>query len=85
MQLQVNATEIKTVYEQQLFNGKNFHVFIYNKTESVTGEAAHEKRESVSNKIRKLKTFALQLRQLFYVCQFRLHLYVLKIFTSSRI
>ncbi|MGJ7477984.1 hypothetical protein, partial [Salmonella enterica] len=25
MQLQVNATEIKTVYEQQLFNGKNFH------------------------------------------------------------
>ncbi|EOM4937447.1 protein singed [Escherichia coli] len=48
-------------------------------------EAAHEKRESVSNKIRKLKTFALQLRQLFYVCQFRLHLYVLKIFTSSRI
>lgn len=37
MQLQVNATEIKTVYEQQLFNGKNFHVFIYNKTESVTG------------------------------------------------
>lgn len=49
------------------------------------GEAAHEKRESVSNKIRKLKTFALQLRQLFYVCQFRLHLYVLKIFTSSRI
>lgn len=50
-----------------------------------TIEAAHEKRESVSNKIRKLKTFALQLRQLFYVCQFRLHLYVLKIFTSSRI
>lgn len=52
---------------------------------NVIGEAAHEKRESVSNKIRKLKTFALQLRQLFYVCQFRLHLYVLKIFTSSRI
>lgn len=51
----------------------------------ITDEAAHEKRESVSNKIRKLKTFALQLRQLFYVCQFRLHLYVLKIFTSSRI
>ncbi|VUC85641.1 Chitobiose-specific regulator ChbR AraCfamily [Salmonella sp. NCTC 11881] len=24
MQLQVNATEIKTVYEQQLFNGKKF-------------------------------------------------------------
>lgn len=52
---------------------------------SAACEAAHEKRESVSNKIRKLKTFALQLRQLFYVCQFRLHLYVLKIFTSSRI
>lgn len=52
---------------------------------NLSDEAAHEKRESVSNKIRKLKTFALQLRQLFYVCQFRLHLYVLKIFTSSRI
>lgn len=37
MQLQVNATEIKTVYEQQLFNGKNFHVFIYNKTEASPG------------------------------------------------
>ena len=24
MQLQINAPEIKTVYEQQLFNGKNF-------------------------------------------------------------
>lgn len=35
MQLQINAPEIKTVYEQQLFNGKNFHVFIYNKTESI--------------------------------------------------
>lgn len=42
MQLQVNATEIKTVYEQQLFNGKNFHVFIYNKTESVTGLHQHD-------------------------------------------
>lgn len=42
MQLQVNATEIKTVYEQQLFNGKNFHVFIYNKTESVTGLYQHD-------------------------------------------
>lgn len=55
------------------------------KAQGLLDEAAHEKRESVSNKIRKLKTFALQLRQLFYVCQFRLHLYVLKIFTSSRI
>lgn len=42
MQLQVNATEIKTVYEQQLFNGKNFHVFIYNKTEIVTGLHQHD-------------------------------------------
>lgn len=42
MQLQVNATEIKTVYEQQLFNGKNIHVFIYNKTESVTGLHQHD-------------------------------------------
>lgn len=42
MQLQVNAAEIKTVYEQQLFNGKNFHVFIYNKTESVTGLHQHD-------------------------------------------
>lgn len=42
MQLQVNATEIKTVSEQQLFNGKNFHVFIYNKTESVTGLHQHD-------------------------------------------
>lgn len=42
MQLQVNATEIKTVYEQQLFNGKNFHVLIYNKTESVTGLHQHD-------------------------------------------
>lgn len=24
--------EIKTALEQQLFNGKNFHVIIYNKT-----------------------------------------------------
>lgn len=62
--------------------------FVHASTSSgviISSEAAHEKRESVSNKIRKLKTFALQLRQLFYVCQFRLHLYVLKIFTSSRI
>ena len=27
--------EIKTAHEQQLFNGKNFHVVIYNKTESM--------------------------------------------------
>lgn len=47
MQLQVNATEIKTVYEQQLFNGKNFHVFIYNKTESVTGLHQHDYYEFI--------------------------------------
>lgn len=37
MQLQVNVMEIKMVYEQQFFNGKNFYVFIYNKMESVIG------------------------------------------------
>ena len=31
------TTEISTAREQQLFNGKNFHVVIYNKTESVSG------------------------------------------------
>ncbi len=28
------TTEISTAREQQLFNGKNFHVVIYNKTEA---------------------------------------------------
>ncbi len=42
MQLQINAPEIKTVFEQQLFNGKNFHVFIYNKTESISGLHQHD-------------------------------------------
>jgi len=42
MQLQINAPEIKTVYEQQLFYGKNFHVFIYNKTESISGLHQHD-------------------------------------------
>jgi len=42
MQLQINAPEIKTVYEQQLFNGKKFHVFIYNKTESISGLHQHD-------------------------------------------
>ncbi|HFK8977277.1 TPA: LysR family transcriptional regulator [Escherichia coli] len=69
------------------YQGPYDHEFTFEKLleKQFAIEAAHEKRESVSNKIRKLKTFALQLRQLFYVCQFRLHLYVLKIFTSSRI
>lgn len=34
--------EIKTAREQQLFNGKNFHVVIYNKTESVSGLHQHD-------------------------------------------
>lgn len=42
MQLQVNAPEIATAREQQLFNGKNFHVFIYNKTESISGLHQHD-------------------------------------------
>ena len=42
MQSQVNAMEIKTAREQQLFNGRNFHVFIYNKVESVSGLHQHD-------------------------------------------
>lgn len=34
--------EIRMVYENQLFNGKNFNVFIYNKTESVSGLHQHD-------------------------------------------
>lgn len=34
--------EIKTALEQQLFNGKNFHVIIYNKTESASGLHQHD-------------------------------------------
>ncbi|EPH2041028.1 transcriptional regulator ChbR [Proteus mirabilis] len=34
--------EIRMVYENQLFTGKNFHVFIYNKTESVSGLHQHD-------------------------------------------
>lgn len=37
-----DQTEIRMVYENQLFNGKNFHVFIYNKTESVSGLHQHD-------------------------------------------
>ncbi|HBX11822.1 MAG TPA: transcriptional regulator, partial [Leclercia adecarboxylata] len=33
--------EITTAREQQLFNGKNFHVFIYNKVESISGLHQH--------------------------------------------
>ncbi|QJT82263.1 transcriptional regulator ChbR [Kosakonia sp. MUSA4] len=42
MQPQINTQGIKTVREQQLFNGKNFHVFIYNKTESASGLHQHD-------------------------------------------
>jgi AraC family cel operon transcriptional repressor len=38
--------EIKTAHEQQLFNGKNFHVVIYNKTESASGLHQHVYYES---------------------------------------
>jgi len=34
--------EITTAREQQLFNGKNFHVFIYNKVESISGLHQHD-------------------------------------------
>nr|VUD29537.1 DNA-binding transcriptional regulator ChbR [Raoultella sp. NCTC 9187] len=36
------TTEISTAREQQLFNGNNFHVVIYNKTESVSGLHQHD-------------------------------------------
>ena len=36
------TTEISTAREQQLFNGKNFHVVIYNNTESVSGLHQHD-------------------------------------------
>ncbi|STL70267.1 chb operon repressor [Escherichia coli] len=42
MQPVINAPEIATAREQQLFNGKNFHVFIYNKTESISGQHQHD-------------------------------------------
>ena len=46
MQPVINAPEIATAREQQLFNGKNFHVFIYNKTESISGLHQHDYYES---------------------------------------
>ena len=67
MQLQINAPEIKTVYEQQLFNGKNFHVFIYNKTESISGLHQHDYYEletlSLSRWDRTTKVFMILVRQ----------------------
>ncbi|ROP61653.1 AraC family cel operon transcriptional repressor [Enterobacter sp. BIGb0383] len=38
----MSTMEINTAREQQLFNGKNFHVFIYNKTESISGLHQHD-------------------------------------------
>lgn len=36
MQPVINAPKIATAQKQQLFNSKNFHVFIYNKTKSIS-------------------------------------------------
>ena len=38
----VLSMEIKKAQENQLFDGQNFHVFIYNKTESVSGLHEHD-------------------------------------------
>lgn len=42
MQPQVLSMEIKTARENQLFDGQNFHVFIYNKVESISGLHQHD-------------------------------------------
>ncbi|MGD8106731.1 transcriptional regulator ChbR [Pantoea sp. FN0302] len=42
MQPRVLSMEIKTAHESQLFDGQNFHVFIYNKTESISGLHEHD-------------------------------------------
>lgn len=34
--------DVKTVYENDIFNDKDFHVVIYNKTESATGLHQHD-------------------------------------------
>ena len=44
----MSTMEINTAREQQLFNGKNFHVFIYNKTESISGLHQHDYYEFTS-------------------------------------
>lgn len=38
----MTTVEMNTALEQKLFNGKNFHVFIYNKTESISGLHQHD-------------------------------------------
>ncbi|XWJ89387.1 transcriptional regulator ChbR [Phytobacter ursingii] len=42
MQPEVNTTDARIVREQQLFNGCPFHVFIYNKVESISGLHQHD-------------------------------------------
>lgn len=42
MQPEVNNTEVRMVREHQLFNGRHFHVFIYNKVESISGLHQHD-------------------------------------------
>ncbi|NIY47039.1 transcriptional regulator ChbR [Cedecea colo] len=42
MQPPVLSMEIKTARENQLFDGQNFHVFIYNKVESISGLHQHD-------------------------------------------
>lgn len=42
MQLSVLSMEIKTARENQLFDGQNFHMFIYNKVESISGLHEHD-------------------------------------------
>ncbi len=42
MQPPVLSMEIKTARENQLFDGQNFHVFIYNKVESISGLHEHD-------------------------------------------
>jgi AraC family cel operon transcriptional repressor len=42
MQTPVLSMEIKTARENQLFDGQNFHVFIYNKVESISGLHEHD-------------------------------------------
>lgn len=42
MQPSVLSMEIKTARENQLFDGQNFHMFIYNKVESISGLHEHD-------------------------------------------
>lgn len=42
MQPQLLSMDIKTAREDQLFDGQNFHMFIYNKVESISGLHEHD-------------------------------------------